>query len=335
MFMGPEKGHRGRVDDWTAVTEVAATIFLVAQEYVFPGEPEFLKELPARSVKGASFDAYFRIQSDRLDWASDEERSMVVVRFARAGEPLTNDPWALRVRGTWPTRRDRLRDASPFSSKSLRRVIRTDQLKVTHENLWVSESTLHSDLESQVALFLLQAELVPADGSVRDSLITHLRSEFRWRGIDDPDGTVYQVFEHLRKHKWWSEDWRSWRLYVRQCINGEAKKQRHRSAIVPNLTPDEDGDLTVIQFALLCRMSKSKGYTLIQAGKVSTVRKGAPNRLMVPFTEAEQFRKEIRRRDVIDCAAKTRSREAARKWVHRQEASGKTLNEIARALVGV
>src|SRR5438270_806243 len=125
--MGPEMGHCGRVEDWTGVTQVAATILALAQEYVFQGQAEFLKELPDRTVKAASFDACFRIQSDRLDPLSDEERSMVVVRFVAAGEPLHSDSWSLRVRGTWETRRDRLPDRSPFSSRSLRKLIRTSK----------------------------------------------------------------------------------------------------------------------------------------------------------------------------------------------------------------
>jgi hypothetical protein len=119
-------------------------------------------------------------------------------------------------------------------------------------------------------LFLLQIGLVPSNGSVRDALIAYLRRTFRWRGIDDPETAVFDVHEHLLTHKWWPDDWRAWRKLVRACIDGEAKKRRHRAASDPDLTPDANGDLTIDQFAIASKMSRSKAYELARAGRLQT-----------------------------------------------------------------
>jgi hypothetical protein len=333
-------GHRGRIDDQSAVKAVAAAVLALAREHVFPGKSEFLVEFPAHKVEATSFDAHLRIQTDRLDCQTNESRTMVVVRFAPPGQRLNDDPWSLRVRRNWPDRKDRLPDASRASSRGLRQAVR--RLKDgefpewgRYEDLWLSESPSVPDLEAQIALFLLQVGLVPADDPVRDELLTYLRREFSWRGVDGPEAATFLVYEHLRKRKRWPADWRAWRLYVSKCIEGERRKQRPREATAPDLTPDQDGRLTVDQVAITCRMSRSKVYDLVRLGRVSTETRKDDWRDMIPSSEAERLKAGVRRRDVIALAEKCRGTRAAaaRKWVYRQELAGKTLDEIAGQLV--
>lgn len=340
-------------DDWTGIVKVARTILELAEKHVFPGEPELVREFPDLRVKTASFQAHFRLQSDRLDWRTEEERTMVVVRFSAGCQPLCQDPWTLRIRATWPNRGDRLPDESPFSSKSLRDDRRWQKKSRerttpkrepgpwgTHENLWIIEpigeqqrTTQAVDLEAQVALFLVQVGLVPWDGAVREALIVYLRRTFQWRGVDDPESAVFTVYEHLRQHKWWPDDWRAWRRYVRETINGEIKKNRHRASTEPDLAPDEQGCLTIDQFAIRNNMSRSKAYELVRRGTVAVMRR-RDSRRMVPLAETLRFKPIPRRADVIELAKKQRGNYAnARKWVYRQERSGRTLHEIARQLL--
>lgn len=349
--MGPEMGHRRRLDDGNAVAAVVGTVLGLAADHVFPGEVEWLRDLHERRIEAASFDAHFRLQMDRLDWRTEEARTMIVVRFAPAGQPLPTEPWALRARGTWVARQDRLPDGSFFSSKRLRRPDQRRRRKTDrrsadeplavpwgrHDNLWIWQATddkdvevQTADLKAQVALFLLQIGLVPSNGSVRDALIAYLRRTFRWRGIDDPETAVFGVHEHLLTHKWWLDDWRAWRKLVRACIDGEAKKRSHRAAIDPDLTPDDDGNLTVDQFALACGMPRSKAYGLVRTGKVHVTRREEDGRLLIPVSEINRP-PELRRQDVIRKTMEHRqvSYAAARKWVYRSERSGMTLNQIA------
>src|SRR5205823_3903270 len=130
----------------------------------------------------------------------------------------------------------------------------------THENLWLAPEMSREDLEAQVALFLLQTETVVADGPVRDRLVTYLRRTFRFRGADHADAFVYEVYDHLRKNKWWSDDWRAWRKYVRSVITGLLKAQRPRAATEPDVTPDTDGLLTVDSVSACSGIPRSTLY---------------------------------------------------------------------------
>ena len=298
--MGPELGHASRLNDWQGVEEVVSTIIGTAREFVFPGEVEWILELGDRTVRALTFDAYFRLQEDALDWRTrnpddwspEESRTMLVVRFTGPDQPLPDEPWSLRVRGDWPSRRDRLPDDSPFSSKSLRtgrgwknrkkpkkseaarrntddrRSAENSKPKVPwgrHDSLWIAEvkegrdaQNQFIDLQAQVGLFLLQTNSVPNDGEVRDRLVEYLRSTFRWRGAEEPDADVYVVYNHLLKHKWWLDDRRGWRKLVRACINGVIKSQRRRGAHDRDLAADDQGRLTVDQFARRCGMSRTR-----------------------------------------------------------------------------
>jgi hypothetical protein len=354
-------GHRGRLDDWPGVQAVATTIIMTAREFVFPGEVEWLRELGDRTVRAQSFDAYFRLQHDPLDWRAqnpvdwrpEKSRTMIVVRFARAGQSLPDEPWSVRVRGDWPIRRDRLPDDSPFSSKSLRtgrgwknRTIRRRRAagseqpidssiqrisgthsKVPwgrHDSLWIAEVTERQDadqmidLQAQVGLFLLQTDTVRNDGEVRDGLVEYLRSTFRWRGVEEPDADAYVVYHHLLTHKWWSDDWRAWRKLIRGCIDGLRKKERPQ---VVDPLPDEDGRLTVDQFARASGRSRSS--------------RAGDRRCMIAATAVPPVTGTPRRSDIVALLMKRgRSRAAARKWVYRQELRGRSLADIAASVVG-
>src|SRR5262249_25046145 len=215
-IMSPEMG-RCRMDDCKAVHAVCRTVLKLADQFVFPGEMEWLRELPNEQVRGVSFDAHFRLQEDVLDSQGGNSRTMIVVRFSEPGQPLQDEPWTIRIRGTWP-RTDRLPDSSPWSAKAFRRRPRirskrklavperrrgnmpvapgdNDQNKKPavpwgrHDNLWVTPSendhdaTIQAlDMQAQIGLFLLAAELVPRHGPVRDDFAAYVRRHFRWRG---------------------------------------------------------------------------------------------------------------------------------------------------------
>jgi len=363
-------GHPEKLDDWIGVQAVAATLIRSARGFVFPGEVEWRRELPDCTVRARSFDAYFRLQHDPLnwrtqnpvDWRPEESRTMLVIRFAPADQPLADEPWSLRVRGEWPTRRDRLPDDSPFSSKSLRtgrgwkhrkmsrRVADRRLPKVPwgrHDSLWIAEvkgrqaaDNQFSDLEAQVGLFLLQTGSVLGDGEVRDHVVEYLRQTFSWLGVKDPDADVHLVYGHLLKHKWWLDDRRAWRKYVRACINGLAKSQRHRAARVPHASPDEEGRLTVDQFARAHGISRSSVYDWIRNGTLPAVKRKKDRRYMISADAVSQVRRpgisRPQRADLIRVLVNHgRSQEAARKWVSRQERSGLSFVAIAAKIMKV
>jgi hypothetical protein len=344
-------GQAVRLLDADAVRAIARVVLALADEHVFTGEGHWVvEELPDRTIKSASFDAHFRLQSDRVNWQTEEERTMVMVRFTAPGQPVGAATWSLWVRGVWPGRHERLPDASPFSSRKLRkRTTRsTGQSNNTarpipwgdYEKVWLNQPLNRKeaddqvvDVRAQVALFLLQTNIVPTDSAVRDDLIAYLRKTFRWRRIDDPDTAVYEVYEHLLTHKWWPDDWRGWRKFVRACIDGLIRGRRYNAERKLCLAPDQDGYLTVDQFAIFCHMPRSTAYELVRRGDVCSVRRDRDDRTMILSTEAERIRRRVLRRDVIAMAqAQGRSHSSARKWVYRQECAGRTLDEIARSL---
>ena len=356
-IVGPAMGHPGRLDDWHGVQAVVAAISDAARAFVFPGAVEWLpRELGDQTVRARSFDAYLRLQQDRLDWRTDESRTMVVAQFTPAGQPLPEDPWSLRVRVNWPGRKDRLPDASPFSSRSLRtgrrwksrrrrRKAETHPRGVPwerHDTLWIAEpnprfdsGTQTLDLEVQVGLFLLQTDSVPRDGEVRDRLVEYLRRTFRWRGAEEPDADVLLVFNHLLTHKWWLDDWRGWRKLVRGCIDGVIKGQTPRATLDPDLSPDDSGRLTVDQFARVRGISRSQAYALIGAGEVPLATVAGDRRQMIAASVARQVRRAPRREDLIAVLINQgRSASAARQWIYRQEQLGRSLEDIARTVLG-
>lgn len=323
----------------------------LADEFVFPGCCEWLRELPDRRVHAVSFDAHFRIQEDRLDWRTDDSRSMIVVRFAEPDRPVPSDPWSLRVRGSWPDRRDRLPDASPFSSKAFRKDRRRKGGRSAaasssnhsvrwcrHENLWIADGQAREDvgrsdgdLVAQVSLFLLQTGLAAAEDEIRDEFVAYLRRTFKWRNLDAPDTAVYVVYDHLLRHRWWPDDWRAWRMYVCRCIDAERRKQAGRVRLPVVFGPDSDGLLTVDQFAAVTGHSRTKAYNEVRAGHIPA--QHVRGRMRVALADAETICRTAKRKDVIDLLVERgRSYDAARKWVHRQERSGKTLDDIARAI---
>jgi hypothetical protein len=357
-IVGPAMGHPERLeDDWQGVQAIVAAISDAARAFVFPGEVEWLvRELGDRTIRARSFDAYFRLQQDRLDWRTDESRTMIVVRFTPAGQALPKDPWSFRVRVNWPDRKDRLPDASPFSSRSLRTGRKWKSRRrgrkadphprgvpwERHDTLWIAEpnrrldsETQTMDLEAQVGLFLLQTDSVPRDGVVRDRLVEYLRRTFRWRGAEEPDADVFLVFKHLLKHKWWLDDWRGWRKLVRGCIDGLIKGQTPRATLEPDLSPDDSGRLTVDQFARASGISRSWGYAQIRAGKVPLATMAGDLRHMIAASVALQVRRAPRRAELIAALIEQgRSAAAARKWIYRQEQLGRSLEDIAGTVLG-
>ena len=272
---------------------------------------------------------------------------MVVARPRRLAKPprlfADDSPFSsksLRTARGWKNRKKPKKSEAARRNTDDRRSAENSKPKVPwgrHDSLWIAEvkegrdaENQFIDLQAQVGLFLLQTDSVPNDGEVRDRLVEYLRSTFRWRGAEEPDADVYVVYNHLLKHKWWLDDRRGWRKLVRACINGVIKSQRRRGARDRDLAADDQGRLTVDQFARRCGMSRSKAYALIRAGTVPTATMNGDRRCMIAESVAQQVGSVLRRPTLIDALVKQgRSLAAARKWVQRQEGSGLSLAAIA------
>ena len=110
--------------DLETLEHVAAATWDLVRLYVFPGSGGWLvKDLPDRTLDGKSFRVEFRLQQDLLGTTAEgpePERTMVVLRFAPAGEPMPDFPWGVRVRGHWPERA-RFAAVGPLRARKLRK----------------------------------------------------------------------------------------------------------------------------------------------------------------------------------------------------------------------
>ena len=80
-------GHQTR-SDLEAVLAASERVVELAQQHVFPGEAEFLLDLPALALESPSFRVEFRLQLDALGWDNELARTMIALRFGPAGFPL-------------------------------------------------------------------------------------------------------------------------------------------------------------------------------------------------------------------------------------------------------
>jgi excisionase family DNA binding protein len=103
--------------------------------YVFPGEVEFLKVLPALTVTAPSFQIDFQLQQDALDAPTvlldqagvvvdrpdGRMRTMVVLRFTPRDPTAEDLELRLFVRGHWPDRTDQFPGVGSLRARQLRK----------------------------------------------------------------------------------------------------------------------------------------------------------------------------------------------------------------------
>jgi hypothetical protein len=197
---------------------------------------------------------------------------MVAIRFALStSTPLGSNPWTIYVRVDWPDRDDRLsKDDSPSVSQ-FRRALSPKRLRFPRqreaadwsrsEDIWMPEDRKKvrwRDLDAQIALFLLQVDLVndPEASDLASYLITYFRTEFRFS-----QEAAHAVFEKALTRHWWPDGWRSWQSYLRRTARFDQIEMLGRRP--PRLHTDEDL-LTVDAASQLSSVKKSTLYDLVK-----------------------------------------------------------------------
>ncbi len=220
---------------WTDLEAVDLTAQIVpnlAQRYIFPSESEFLLDLDEFTMASPSFRVEFRLQQDALGWDNELERTMLAVRFGPAGEPLSENPWTLYVRGDWRERTDRLPRRGKLRAGRLRKLLspkrrrwdQADPYAPKDDDLYVMERTPGDDIKAQICLFVLQTELSQdTDGAMFNWLVDYLMRHFKLP-TSDPRELARAMVTHILEHKWYAEDPRAWRKYVAAVRSGLNKQ---------------------------------------------------------------------------------------------------------------
>jgi hypothetical protein len=215
--------------DLKAVIAATETVWELVQQRVFPGEAEFLLELPELTIESSSFRLEFRLQQDRLGWDSDAERTMIPMRFGPARERLPDSPWTLYVRGDWPERTDRFPRRGPLRVARLRKAFSPKRRPpddphsdvMRNDDLYVMERAPKEDTTAQICLFLLQTGLSD-DAALFQWLSAYLTDDFRLSASGRTE-LADAIVTHMLEHKWWAENSRSWRMYVARVARGLRK----------------------------------------------------------------------------------------------------------------
>jgi excisionase family DNA binding protein len=337
-----------------AVQAGSATAWRLAEESVFPGESELIREQRDLTVEGQAFRIEFRLQQGILGLNCDHDRTMVALRVIPSGQATPECPWTLHVRGDWPERMDRLPRHGPLSAKRLRKAVapkrrrEADPYRNTFmsEDVYIMPRTPPDDLSAQLVLFVLQSGLSD-DPGLFQWLQQYVERTFRIRARDRGD-VARDVVLLLIRNKWWAEDAKAWRKYVAlirdRCERDYRSPGRipiealqHQSSRYRALPPanksayDPSGNvLTVEEASRQLGVSRSTLYSLIDHRLVAV--ENAAGRMLIARAELERVGSRTRLKTVIDSmvAARGCGRVAARKYVSRLRAQGHSLNEIAR-----
>jgi excisionase family DNA binding protein len=353
--------------DLEALESAAATVWELARTYVFTGADEFLKTFPQLTVEAPSFRIEFQLQHDVIDAASDRVRTMVALRFTHLPRREDDPDWALYVRGHWPDRTDRFPTVGRFSARRLRRWLAPRQqpagaeyrFAVPNDDVYLMETTPAVDVIAQLCVFVLQTEL-SIDAELMPWLVQYIEKTFAIANDDARSEIAMEVTLRLIQNKWWMENVRTWRHYIKSLLRVIGGKYVIRSAEVPaergdGMTEDKriqaieggaenDDEPSMIRSAPILDMTKhtfsaqeasqhlgvSVGtvYSRIHKRQLDVQR--VHGQFVISKSELDRATREPRLRDVIDAVAAARrcKREAARRQVHRLRRRGLTLDRI-------
>ncbi len=221
-------GH-AKPTDLALVLELASSVWRLLESDVFPGNEEFLRDLPDDLVPTArSFRVAVRLQRDEVGVNLDVARTMVALRFTPTGE-RSGLVWTLHVRGDWPQRTDRLPTSGLARASRVRRLMapkrRTgspEEYALHDDDIFLMATAPRADLTAQIILFLLQTEL-SAEAELLEWLEGYFRRHFKAAGTD-PAEMAREIALHALKHKWYMEDARAWRRYIAHTRRGLRRK---------------------------------------------------------------------------------------------------------------
>lgn len=330
-----------------------ATAWRLAEEAVFPGEAELVKDMWDLTVEGRCFRIEFRLQQDMLGLDCDHDRAMVAMRFVPAGLVTPAFPWTLHVRGDWPERTDRLPRIGPLSARRLRKTLapRRRQEQDLHrdtfmgEDVYVMPKIPLEDLTAQIVLFVWQTGL-SNDPELFHWLEHYVEQTSRIRPQDRKD-VARDVVLRLIRNKWWAEDARAWRKYLgvlrkvcarQYLLTGgvstdliDQDPTQYRVPPPPDRPPyDSSGALlTVEEASRQMRVSLSTLYSLIHKRRVAVEPRAG--RMLITKSEVDRLAATTRLKTAIEAVATARgsSSATARKYVSRLLGRGYSLDEIA------
>ena len=220
-------GHQTR-SDLEAVFATAERVWDVAQRHIFPGEAEFLLDLPELALESSSFRVEFRLQQDALGWDNELQRTMIALRFGPAGMPLPDNPWTVYVHGDWRERTDRLPRRGPLRARRLRKALSPKRRSpddphrdaAKSDDLYLMQRTPTDDITAQVCIFVLQTELsTDNDASLFRWLADYFINHFKLP-TSEPRELAEAMVAHMLEHKWYAENPRAWRKYVARVRDG-------------------------------------------------------------------------------------------------------------------
>jgi excisionase family DNA binding protein len=309
------------LSDHLAVPLICERVWILLQDHVLPGGSVLLREFPDLSVEGTSFRSELRLLTDRLGWQSDEARTLVAIRFGPPGEPLPPDPKALYVRVDWPERVDRLPELGRRGARRFRKHLapkRSTSGFVVPSDILIpaagpSRETVR-DVESQLALFLLQTDVLsePGRSDVAQAFTEYLQELLKLKRGDD---VIQATFEAALRRFWWPPSATAWRAFLRTT----ARYRRLRLAEREPAVPRTDTPLLTVDGAVrLTRIPRSTLYALIQQRRIRSQR-DSEGRVLVGRDEVLRYSQRLTKRTVIDRLVRERGlkRDAARKRVQR------------------
>jgi hypothetical protein len=331
---------QGRLNGHEALAAISERVEQLLKERVFRdlGFVEFLCEFPELAVTLTGIRAEFRVQADRFEQIHDgcrilRERPMVAVRFGPLDIPSTrwNDPWTLYFRVDWAGRDDHLEHDGPELVRKLRRALspkrqREAQVR-SSQDVWIPEDledVRWHDLKAQVALFVLQADLIvePGSSEIADEFTGYLRTEFHLSA-----DLVQSLLPSLLRRYWWPRGWRSWRAYLVTSIQFERLNARRTARPMPST---DEALLTVDAAERLSGRSRSSLYADLKENRIKAERDPKTGRLLIRRDLALQLSNEITTRKLVNWLVKRYqlNKDAARKRVQRWRKSGRRLEDL-------